>query len=126
MQDSLAAAVCIKVLAMANGVRLQTWLDSGTKERFSGVARHEGLSDSALLKRLVDLMLQTASAGHAVSSVRARNDDSPASRVSVRLRPEDLRLLQERATARGMRPATYLSVQARTHLHHLAPLPREE
>jgi len=36
MQDSLAAAVCIKILAMANGVRLQTWLDQGTKERFGG------------------------------------------------------------------------------------------
>jgi hypothetical protein len=48
---------------MADGVRLQTWLDSGTKERFLAAARHEGLSDSALLKRLVDLMLQMASAG---------------------------------------------------------------
>lgn len=37
-----------------------------------------------------------------------------------------MRLLQKRPTARGMRPATCLSVQARARLHHLAPLPREE
>jgi hypothetical protein len=124
MQDSLAAAVCIKVLAMADGVRLQTWLDSGTKERFSAVARHEGLSDSALLKRLVD----PAANGQRgrLFPERGKGEGLPANRVSVRLRPEDVRLLQERATARGMRPATYLSVQARAHLHHLAPLPREE
>ncbi|MFT3906791.1 MAG: hypothetical protein QM718_10845 [Steroidobacteraceae bacterium] len=126
MQDSLAAAVCIKVFAMGSGVRLQTWLDSGTKERFSAVARHEGLSDSAMLKRLVDLMLQTANAGQAGLTARDRDAQLPANRVSVRLRPDDVRLLQERAMARGMRPATYLSVQARAHLHHLAPLPREE
>jgi hypothetical protein len=126
MQDSLAAAVCIKVLAMGDGVRLQTWLDSGTKERFSVLARHEGLSDSAMLKRLVDLMLQTASAGQVAANERDRDEGLPANRVSVRLRPDDVRLLQERATARGMRPATYLSVQARAHLRHLAPLPRDE
>lgn len=111
---------------MAGGVRLQTWLDSGTKERFSAMARHEGLSDSALLKRLVDLMLQTASAGQTALPEPGKDDGLAANRVSVRLRPDDVRLLQERARARGMRPATYLSVQARAHLHHLAPLPREE
>lgn len=126
MQDSLAAAVCIKILAMANGVRLQTWLDQATKERFSAVARHEGLSDSALLKRLVDLMLQTAAAGRGV--LPDADDDSRASatRVSVRLRPGDVAILQHRAASRGLRPATYISVLARAHLHRLAPLPREE
>jgi hypothetical protein len=126
MQDSLAAAVCIKILAMPNGVRLQTWLDQGTKERFSAVARHEGLSDSALLKRLVDLMLQTAAAGQ--GALPGAGDDSRASatRVSVRLRPDDVAILQHRAASRGLRPATYISVLARAHLHRLAPLPREE
>jgi hypothetical protein len=128
MQDSLAAAVCIKVLAMANGVRLQTWLDLGTKERFSAVAMHEGLSDSALLKRLIDLMLQTATAGRGALPDPDAGDDSRASatRVSVRLRPDDVPILQQRAAARGLRSATYISVLARAHLHRLAPLPREE
>ena len=126
MQDSLAAAVCIKVAAMANGVRMQTWLDQGTKERFSAVARHEGLSDSALLKRLVDLMLQTANAGQGALPGAGDESRASATRVSVRLRPDDLPILQQRAEARGLRPATYISVLARAHLHRLAPLPREE
>src|ERR1700693_3617529 len=33
---------------------------------------------------------------------------------------------RERAAARGMRPATYVSVLTRSHLRALAPLPAEE
>jgi hypothetical protein len=35
-------------------------------------------------------------------------------------------LLRARAAARGMAPATYLSVLTRAHLRSLAPLPKEE
>jgi hypothetical protein len=44
----------------------------------------------------------------------------------VRLYPEDWLLLEARAAARGMRPATYLSVLTRSHLRSVAPLPKEE
>ncbi len=44
----------------------------------------------------------------------------------IRLRPDDQILLRERAAARGMAPATYVSVLTRSHLRSLAPLPREE
>ncbi len=47
-------------------------------------------------------------------------------RVYVRLCPEDWLLLEARAAARGLRPATYLAVLARSHLRSLAPLPKEE
>src|SRR5215469_17754665 len=40
--------------------------------------------------------------------------------------PEDRLLLRERATGRGMAPATYASVLVRAHLRGLAPLPKEE
>ena len=50
------------VAHMSDGTHLTTWVTRETKERFAAVARHQGLSDSALLKRLVDLMLQSASA----------------------------------------------------------------
>ena len=49
-------------LTMSDGTHLTTWVTRETKERFATVAHHQGLSDSALLKRLVDLMLQSASA----------------------------------------------------------------
>ena len=44
----------------------------------------------------------------------------------VRLRDEDKLLLDARAEAQGMRPATYASVLLRSHLRQLTPLPKEE
>lgn len=109
---------------MSDGTHLTTWVTSETKQRFAAVARHQGYSDSALLKRLVDLMLQTASAGETapVTVSRLLRD----SRLTVRLRPEDYMMLRERAGARGMAPATYVSVLTRAHLRSLAPLPKKE
>ena len=44
----------------------------------------------------------------------------------VRLRIEDRLLLDARAEARGMPPATYSSVLLRSHLRKLPPLPKDE
>ena len=44
----------------------------------------------------------------------------------MRIRPDDQQLLRERAAARGMPAATYLSVLTRAHLRGLAPLPKAE
>ena len=46
--------------------------------------------------------------------------------ILVRLRSEDRLLLDARAEARGMRPATYVSVLLRSHLRQLTPLPKDE
>jgi len=110
---------------MSDSTHLTTWVTRETKERFAAVARHQGLSDSALLKRLVELTLQTASAGEVVTLAAA--DRTPRdSRLSVRIRPDDQLLLRERAAARGMAAATYVSVLTRAHLRGLAPLPKAE
>ena len=59
--------------------------------------------------------------------IRDRVTRAPAaSRLSIRLRADDQRLLHERAIARGMPAATYVSVLTRSHLHQLTPLPKEE
>src|ERR1700733_10367163 len=34
-------------LTMSDSTQLKTWVTRGTKQRFSAVARHQGLSDSA-------------------------------------------------------------------------------
>jgi len=44
----------------------------------------------------------------------------------VRLRPDDFRLLRDRAEIRKIRPATYVTLFVRAHLRNLAPLPTEE
>jgi|SRR5450631_432737 len=110
---------------MSDGTHLTTWLTRETKERFAAVARHQGLSDSALLKRLVELVLQGASAAE-VPTLAAADRTSRDSRLTVRIRPDDQLLLRERAAARGMAPATYVSVLTRSHLRSLAPLPKAE
>ena len=111
---------------MSDGTQLKTWVTRETKERFAAVARHQGLSDSALLKRLVDLMLRSTDPSSYDVSITADSDVTRSARLTVRLRPDDEMLLRARAAARGMAPATYLSVLARAHLRSLAPLPKEE
>jgi hypothetical protein len=109
-------------LKMSDSTQLKTWVARVTKERFSAVARHQGLSDSALLKRLVDTMLQSGNAASGPPTGGAGR----VSRFSIRLRPDDHMLLRERAAARCMPPATYISVLTRAHLRSLSPLPKEE
>jgi hypothetical protein len=46
--------------------------------------------------------------------------------VTVRLVPDDCHLLRERAAARGMPAASYVSTLVRSHLRSLAPLPDRE
>jgi Bacterial mobilisation protein (MobC) len=111
---------------MSDGTHLTTWVTRETKDRFAAVARHQGLSDSALLKRLVDLMLQGASAA-GLGTPGEVDRTSRDSRLTVRIRPDDQLLLRERAAAaRGMAAATYVSVLTRSHLRSLAPLPKAE
>src|SRR6267142_1743317 len=70
---------------MSDGAHLTTWVNRETKTRFAAVARHQGLSDSALLKRLIDTMLQ---AGNAASGAQTDGRVRRASRFSIRLRPD--------------------------------------
>ena len=97
-----------------------------TKAAFGVMARRQGMTDSALLRRMIDLSLQSAGV---VSGTDADADDQAATRMArltVRLRSDDQLLLRERAAARGMAAATYVSVYVRAHLRSLAPLPKEE
>ena len=135
-------------LTMSDCTQLKTWISIETKERFAAIARHQGLCEAlgvsaamagykvvvvpplyvasdAMLKRLVDLVLQTAGAGEA-PAIHAVRVSARGSRLTVRLRADDQALLRERAAARGMPPATYVSVLTRAHLRSLAPLPKEE
>ncbi len=111
---------------MGNGTHLATWVSRETKERFAAVARHQGLSDSALLKRMIELTLRAVDATSLERAVEADEDVIRASRLTVRLRPDDQLVLRERASGRGMAPATYVSVLVRSHLRSVAPLPKAE
>jgi hypothetical protein len=109
--------------AMTGSAHLSTWIDAETKQRFASAAARQGLSESALLKRLVDQMLATGSGEEIALFVPIDLRDA---RVTVRLVPEDRALLRERAAARTMPAATYVSSLVRAHLRQLAPLPDRE
>jgi hypothetical protein len=98
---------------------------ANTKEQFSAVARHHGVSESVLLRRLVDAVLITAvlSDKPIVEGV----EPVPASgKVSVRLGQDDLALLRERAISRQMATSAYIAKLVRSHLRNLPPLPTNE
>lgn len=102
------------------------------------LAEREFLNESAWLKRLV--IREIRAAARHDSSIREpcrtegirRVERAPqpaggcARPMLLRLQAEDRLLLDARAVARGMRPATYVAVLTRSHLRGLAPLPKEE
>ncbi len=96
-----------------------------TKLRLRALALREGQTESALLKQLLGVMLR--SVGDAVLSEPKRDDGGlRQARLTVRLQPSDQVLLRDRAAARAMPAATYVSVLVRAHLRSLTPLPKDE
>jgi len=109
---------------MTGSTHLSTWVSNEAKQRFATAAARQSLSESALLKRLVEQMLASAEVDDVAGPIAP--PDPRTARLTVRLVPEDRALLRERATARSMPAATYVSVLVRSHLRRLAPLPDRE
>ena len=118
---------------------LKARVSAEIKLQAKAIADRNFLTEAAWLKRLVIREIRALEAGgktfansNQPGSVHGRHRMSaPASAacrrpVFVRFHQEDRLLLEARAAARGMRPATYVSVLARSHLRSLAPLPKEE
>ena len=89
------------------------------------LAEREQITESALVRQLLEVMLRM-SAKEGFPKLDALEKVSRDARLSIRLASDDRILLCERATARGMPSATYVSVLVRSHLRNLAPLPKEE
>ena len=98
---------------------------SETKARVQRLAERDGITESSLLRQLLDVVLRTANLDEP-PAMRAPEKVNRDARLNVRLEPEDWRLLRERAKARGMASATYLSYLARSHLRDASPLPKAE
>jgi hypothetical protein len=119
----------------ATGI-LKTRVTPDTKARVVEITQSELLTEAVWLRRLVLRKLHEQGLAPALSEPysgpltatrgqRSRNRGR-AARLYVRLRREDHLLLHERAAARGMASATYVSVLVRSHLRALAPLPKDE
>ena len=96
-----------------------------TKQIVRSLAQQQQLTESALLMRLVQTLLQTSGAVRAIT-FDPLQPVARGARLYVRLRPEDHVLLRERAASRGMAAATYASILLRTHLRGVALLPERE
>jgi hypothetical protein len=125
MQDSLAAAVVKHLATMAATQLIAARVTPDTKAQFRALADRQQLTESALLKRLITLTIQSV-AGSGGEAFKPSHRRTVGSRVCIRLRAEDQLLLQERAGARQMAAATYAGVLIRAHLRSLPPLPRHE
>lgn len=117
---------------------LKTRVSPDLKVQVKGIADREFLSEAAWLKQLVVWEIRSVCGPEAGEREVCRSSGvrkpSPAMRRSgaggppmlVRLKHDDRLLLDARAEARGMRPATYASVLLRAHLRRLAPLAKDE
>jgi hypothetical protein len=115
---------------------LKAHVSPDIKLRAKAIADREFLSEAAWLKRLVLRELRACD-GACISgereALRADSINRPTNKdggcgkpILVSLRSEDRLLVNARAEARGMRPATYVSVLIRSHLRRIAPLPKDE
>ncbi len=118
---------------------LKTRVTPETKARVAEITQAELLSEAVWLRRIVakelresqtSVPLREPTARYAGATLTRRGPCSknlgPASRLYVRMMREDRLLLHERAAARGMASATYVSVLVRSHLRALTPLPKDE
>jgi hypothetical protein len=106
------------------------------KLRAKAIAERDLVTEAAWLKRLVIREIRACDSAAGGGELPWENDPhrtrvargpkGNGKPVYVRFRHEDRLLLDARAAARGMRPATYLSVLTRSHLRSLTPLPKDE
>lgn len=97
-----------------------------TKNRLRAIAHERQITESALLKRLIENALLPTLAMTAETAAEPVEQVARGARLYVRLRPEDHLLLRERATARGIAAATYASFLLRAHLRAVTPMPDRE
>src|SRR5215813_4454552 len=102
---------------MAAAQFLKTRVSLEEKQRVHALAGRLLITESVWLKRLVIRALgeSAASLPDATATQREPERHTRDARLYVRLRPEDRLLLRERATARGMAPATYVLLLFRDH-----------
>lgn len=117
---------------------MRTTVPPDMKVQAKAIANREFLSEAAWLKRIVMREIRAAegpgskstesrtTAGVRQREIEASGSNGGGKPIYVRLRSGDRLLLDARATARGLRPATYLSVLARAHLRAMTPLPKNE
>jgi len=110
---------------MAADAFIQCRVTSETKALIQALADRERITESALVRQLLEVVLRTSTVGE----IRLVDDEPKPNRdirLYVRLDPSDRLLLKERAAARCVPPATYVAALVRSHLRGIIPLLKEE
>ncbi len=110
---------------MAAEAFIQCRVPQATKAALRAAAERQQLTESALLKRMLELVLHSVAA-EGIGDATAADRPARQSRLYVRLTAGDRQLLQARSAARCLAPATYVSILLRSHLRALTPLPEAE
>jgi antitoxin component of RelBE/YafQ-DinJ toxin-antitoxin module len=103
----------------------QCRVTSEMKTLARALAEREGITESRLIRQLLEVVLRTSALTDLPPPVLRYQADREA-RLSVRLHPDDRVLLSDRARARGIPSATHVSLVVRSHLRGIAPLPKAE
>lgn len=109
---------------MTYDVWIKARVSPQTKQRFRALAASAGRTESGQLKWMLDAALSTPA--ERVADALPAPSGPRDGRLSVRLAEADHRLLHERAVARQVPAATYVSLLVRSHLRGVAPLPQAE
>lgn len=98
---------------------------SETRARLQSLAATQGITESALLRQTLHLVL--GGSGPIDTPTPVQTDRvGRQNRLSVCLSNEARRQVKERAAARGVPSATYAALVLRAHLSGSAPLPKAE
>ena len=108
---------------MAVDVLVRCRVSAETKSLLLKIAAREHLTESALVRQLIETM---ARASGSETNISPHEREVRGERMSIRLAPDDRQLLTERSAARGMPAATYVAVVVRSHLRKLTPMPPQE
>ena len=103
---------------------ITAWPTRDQKAGFAALALSRGLSQSKLLRLLIDSVLERNSVD-AARDVRQREAEE-GDRITLRLRPGDGHWLRLRAQRRGMTYTTYAAALIRAHVRADPPMPLEE
>jgi hypothetical protein len=111
---------------MAHTEELKTHVTQPIKRAIQTLARQQGLTEAAWLRRLVEGALQTIGPSLTVGDYHSESRPQRPMRLTIQVRADDRELLEARARARYLASETYVSFFLRAHLRALAPLPVQE
>jgi hypothetical protein len=96
------------------------------KRLFAALASKHGMSESKLALIAVRSLVRDNFPNGLASDIPVPVHDPSTDRITIRLRPGDLRAIAQRAAARQMRPSKYVAALVRGHVLSNPPLATNE